>query len=176
METWRDIPGFDGRYQANEEGSVARPARCIRYVDKTRGVCARRLPAVVLTPSMTNTGYLRVNIDNTTHLIHRLIAAAFVPKSCPERAEVNHKNGCRTDNRACNLEWVTRRENHLHAYRELPRKAHPFRKAIVLAKEERVVSFVSIGEAARFCCVSPDSIRSALRKGHRCRGYGVSYV
>ena len=47
-------------------------------------------------------------------LVHRLIAEAWKIK--PSWAtEVNHKNGDKTDNRASNLEWVTRAMNAKHA-------------------------------------------------------------
>ncbi len=53
--------------------------------------------------------------------IHRLVAQAFLqnPDSLPE---VNHINGCKTDNNVCNLEWATGSNNVLHAYRIKLRK------------------------------------------------------
>lgn len=40
-----------------------------------------------------------------------LVAAAFHPEGwCDGRDVVNHKNGVRSDNRACNLEWTTHEE------------------------------------------------------------------
>lgn len=70
----------------------------------------------VITPQMTKAGYVRVELAGRKHLVHRLVAGAFIAnpdgKPC-----VNHIDGNKTNNNASNLEWVTQSENQLHAYR-----------------------------------------------------------
>ena len=64
-----------------------------------------------------NHGYEQVSLCKNgitvRRSVHDLVAAAFLgPK--PKGFEVNHINGNRSDNRACNLEYVTRKENNHH--------------------------------------------------------------
>jgi len=67
-------------------------------------------------------GYASIEINDKYHLIHRLVAAAFIEN--PEnKPQVNHKNGDKWDNCVENLEWVTNQENCLHAFRELKHKS-----------------------------------------------------
>ncbi len=64
--------------------------------------------------------YLRVNLmvaskKQKSFNIHRLIALNFIENDDPvNKIEVDHKNINPTDNRICNLEWVTKRRNQLN--------------------------------------------------------------
>lgn len=79
-----------------------------------------------LKPSLGKTGYLRVclydkNRKKHMRLVHRLVACAFIPN--PEnKCEINHIDGNKQNNNVFNLEWATRSENILHAYKELGKK------------------------------------------------------
>lgn len=61
-------------------------------------------------------GYPIVHIKGKTYSIHRLVAKAFLPPDSG-RPMVNHKDGNKSNNRVDNLEWCTKSENALHAYR-----------------------------------------------------------
>lgn len=61
-------------------------------------------------------GYREVILAGKARLAHRIIADAFIPK-IPGKEYINHKDGNKLNNSVDNLEWVTRSENALHAYR-----------------------------------------------------------
>lgn len=67
-------------------------------------------------------GYYCVNLCKNgkakKHLVHRLVAEAFIPN--PENKKtVNHKDGNKLNNSFENLEWNTYSENNLHKHRIL---------------------------------------------------------
>lgn len=107
---WRPIPEWP-EYEASSDGQVRR----VMLKRGTRGaqhLMARSTavwggyPFVSLTRDYRSVG----------HYVHRLVAAAFLGP-CPEGMEVNHKDSNRQNNHVDNLEYVTRAENMLHAYR-----------------------------------------------------------
>lgn len=88
----------------------------------------------VITPQVGKAGYVRVELAGKKYLVHRLVAGAFVanPESKPH---VNHIDGNKANNCACNLEWVTQSENQLHAYRNGLQRG--FKKSAPLTNEHR---------------------------------------
>jgi hypothetical protein len=91
-EEWREIE-FEGYpYAASNMGRI-------------------RLKTGGITLGSTRDGY---RICNTHHLVHRIVALAFIPNP-DKKPFVNHIDGNRGNNRISNLEWVTPRENVRHA-------------------------------------------------------------
>lgn len=80
-----------------------------------------------LKPQENGNGYLKVFLrtggKTYQKYVHRLVAEAYLPNP-NELPTVNHKNGIKNDNRACNLEWASYSEQTIHMYRVLGRK-HP---------------------------------------------------
>lgn len=76
--------------------------------------------------SKTLNGYLSLCFDRKVYLCHRL-AFLFKTGSLPDR-DVDHINGCRSDNRWANLRLVTRQQNMFNRFgnisKELPRNIY----------------------------------------------------
>lgn len=51
-------------------------------------------------------GYYQWGLNKVIYKIHRLVASYFHHTPITSGLMVHHKNGIKTDNRACNLEWV----------------------------------------------------------------------
>lgn len=116
----------------------------------------------MLAPHTIKGGYLRVRVcvggKSSGQLVHRMVALAFVPN--PEnKPEVNHKDGNKLNNRADNLEWVTRGENLSHSYRVIGNR-HPRHKSVICV--EKNVIYPSISAAANDNNMDSSSICKVL--------------
>jgi len=92
--------------------------------------------------------------------VHRLVAQEFCERP-PDCDQVDHVNGCRTDNRAENLKWTTAKENINNPYR-----LERISKAVVQKTKDgvSVAEFGSIVEAEKVTGVSRGGI------GRCCKG------
>ena len=120
IESWIDIKEYEGLYQVSDLGRV-RVLDRMKHCGQLNGKEVHRIQrGHILKEWITPDDYCQVGltIDKKRQclLVHRLVAAAFVPNPL-NLPEVNHVKSNRRDNRASQLEWVDRPANILHSYR-----------------------------------------------------------
>ena len=98
-EIWKDIKGYEGLYQVSNLGKIRNKYKEIKQ-------------------QTDNIGYKNVilskNNKRKTKKVHRLVAETFIDNANNLPA-VNHINGNKSDNKVSNLEWITYKDNSIHA-------------------------------------------------------------
>lgn len=115
MEEWRDIPGYEGIYEASNLGQIRSKAGKTTH-SKRHGL--RRWKQRILKPKICRNkkGRLDARVElykdgeHKTLLVARLVAMAWVDGYKPELT-VNHRDGHTLNNKADNLEWLSRGDN-----------------------------------------------------------------
>lgn len=113
-EIYKDIPEYKGIYQVSNLGNIKSVARSYtNSKGKTYNIKERILKLTI------SNGYYSVTLNNKgkkRFTVHRLVALAFI-ENPSNKDEVNHIDGNKLNNCYKNLEWCTKSENTLHAYR-----------------------------------------------------------
>lgn len=144
-EIWKDIKGYEGKYQVSNYGNV----KSLNY--------HRTGKEQLKKPTLQTNGYFYVSLckPNKCFSIHRLVAEAFIPN--PDNLPcVNHKDEVKTNNHVDNLEWCTQKYNNeygtrLKRFRETQLKNHKLSKKVYqyTLDGELVKEFESISECGR---------------------------
>jgi hypothetical protein len=120
MEYWKDIPGYEGLYQASNLGQIRSHPTKTTYVE-VRGV--RHWKVRILKPKHCadfNTCGYRVSLwkdgKSKDYLVARLVATTFHENLIDTKMTVNHKDGNRLNNLPENLEWLTLGDNIRHGF------------------------------------------------------------
>lgn len=127
-EIWRDIPEYEGFYQASNLGRIRSLDRDLKCEVKKRGYKFGYFKkGRILKQGVQRGGYKVVSISvcakRKVCTVHRLVAKAFLENPCNYR-EVNHKDGNKTNNAVENLEWCEHSDNIKHSYQTLGQERH----------------------------------------------------
>lgn len=169
-EIFKDIKGYEKRYQISNIGNVKSLSRKINnntssFISKER----------ILTPIKDKQGYILVNFrkgnGRSSKKIHKLVLEAFVPNLLNKPC-VNHINGIKHDNRLENLEWATHSENTQHAFRTgLMTNNWCKKKVLMLSLDDApLLIFDSQREANRLTNINQSNISACCRGKYKTAG------
>lgn len=147
-EEWRDVVGYEGKYQVSNKGNMRtfQRDRCMSLKQKN------------------TQGYMTVMLWNNKKRkdakVHRLVAEAFIPN--PDGLPVvNHKDENPSNNCVENLEWCTQQYNIVYGFAIQKRiKSNPRVKPVVMLNinGEFEMEFDSSADAARYIGGSGSSV------------------
>ena len=185
-EQWKDIKGYKGYYQVSNLGRIKSLSRMI-----CRPKNGKWLTKDKILKQYTRNGYKTIillkNKIRKDFLVHRLVGLAFIP-NIENKPEINHKDGIKHNNNIENLEWVTKSENHLHAFRFLNRKPTKYwlgKKGFRHHSSKPIVQSFN-GTIVKIWDSMSDAHRNGYNAGHICdccknnrphhRGYNWNYL
>lgn len=159
MEKWKPVVGYEESYEVSNYGEIR--SLDSRHFHKLKN------------QKQNKDGHMRVWLSKQSKkrafFVHRLVALAFIEN--PENKPViNHIDGIPFNNHVDNLEWVTRSENDLHAFRLGLRKPSCGGTSIPVVREDtegNKRTYKSISEAGRDIGYSPGKINYYIRTGKR---------
>ena len=141
QETWKDIPGYEGLYQASNLGRIR---------------SFKRNNIRILKPGKNRdgSGYyivkLYLNSVRKNVSVHRLLWTAF-NGPIPEGLQINHLNENKADNRLENLSLCTAKENINYGTRNKRAGEKHCKRIQMLDKNNNILkTFNSLKEAAQF--------------------------
>lgn len=171
-ETWKDIPGFEGLYQASTFGRI-RTAPGKTTFSKRYGRARHWKTRILKGRGQCKSGYkvaLWRDGKPFDYLVHRAVALTWVP-GFVDGMTVNHINGDRFDNRVENLEWLSLKENIQHGFLT---GLYPTRPVTLIDSQGVPYTFNSCANADRFLGRSVGYLSGRLCAGRkRASGYEI---
>lgn len=141
------------------------------YVVSNLGRVKNHKTGRVLKTTPNKGGYLSVKPCNEKRCVlkyvHQLVAFAFI--GIANGLEINHIDGIKSHNSSNNLEYVTRSQNHKHAYDIGLRKCNGNvgKEKIAVKIIENGKRFGSISDLAKYINADPSQVAAAVRKPSR---------
>lgn len=155
---WRPVVGYEDCYSISNDGIVVRT----KYYDS--GNNGKYELPYEISQRYDKDGYKKVTLTDgeaKSYFVHRLVAQAFIDNP-NNKAQVNHKNGVKDDNRIENLEWATASENIRHRIDVLGVSLRNQKGSKVVIQKD-----MAGNEIARF---------PSAKEAHRVTGYSQGHI
>lgn len=171
-EVWKDIPDYEGYYQASNLGRIRSLARYVPNGKKSVVLKPTRILKQDLVQSNKNPNRknarvtLSIHNQHKTRFVSRLVASAFYGKS---NLTVNHINGNPLDNRPKNLEWCTLEDNIKKGFKDGLYNNKLRGIKIIDKATGTVYVFESCASAGRYFGVRPEYWYRKVKDTRKCK-------
>ena len=162
-EVWKDIEGYEGHYSISNHGRIrnAKTGRLRTVNPRGDGYCT-----IVL--------YKENKAKNL--YIHRLVLSHFSDEQ--ENETVNHVDGDKQNNHIDNLEWLSYRDNNIHAIENglnSSKQRMNNKNSIKVAQYDLggdlIKEYPSMRQAERETGISASEISAGVKKGWKYGGF-----
>lgn len=171
FETWADIPGYEGLYQASIFGYVR---SITRIVLKGKDHVPSKVTGKIITPWIDTSGYLKVDLykngKRKCEKLHQLIAKTFIPNPL-NKETVNHKDENPLNNTIQNLEWMTNKENVNYGTRIQRVKEDQGMHIARIAPNQNIEYYFTLHDAERKTGIPRQSISYAIKHKTLLKGF-----
>lgn len=166
-ETWKDVPGYEGIYQASTLGRIRTVEGKTTYTQR-HGVRKWKSRVLKCRGHNPKTGF-RISLwkDGCMKdaLVARVVAITFLGEP-PEGFTVNHIDGNRFNNCIDNLEWLSLADNIRHGFAT---GLYRCKKAVAIEREGLIFEFDSLANLSRFLGRGARYASNAIKRGHTLR-------
>lgn len=164
QEIWKDIEGYEGRYQISNFGRIA---SLLPYYKSKTG--ERHLIKTSITRGYETVGLVK-DKKRKNFLVHRLVAIAFIPNPNNYK-EINHIDEDKLNNNVTNLEWCTRAYNMAYGTARL-RQGLSCGKSVIQYEINGfpVAKYCSAQYASKITGIESSSIIKCCRNKRICAG------
>lgn len=187
IEIWRPVVGYEGFYEVSNLGRV----RSLDRYKKGKHNAVMLLQGKLLTLKKRSNGYIEISLSKNgkhkSHLLHRLVAEAFIPNP-EDKPCVDHINTDRSDNVVwlnqdgsvnydkTNLRWVTPKENQNNPLSIKKQINNPQRSKLVLQidSNDKIVNIFQSASEIERNMGKRTSVSSCCR-GERKQAYGYMW-
>lgn len=167
---WLPIKGYEGRYEVSNAGRV----RSLDRVELQKNGVTRIRKGKILVLKQNDKGYCTVGLSKKCvhkfHLVHRLVAVAFIPNPLGLCC-INHKDCNPSNNNVSNIEWCTYQYNSTYGDR-IEKSVFKRCKKVeqYTLSGEYVATHRSANRAAVVIGVAPSGIHQALKGVYKTYG------
>lgn len=160
IKNLRNVPGYTSYY-------ISRAGDVYRFYDKTKSY-------VKLKSRINNSGYQRIRLvadsgkrKEKEFTLSRLVLRVFNPTEGSKKLTAHHKDGDRSNNSICNLEWLSRRD-HMRLHSDQNKKRKLRGKYMTKAEQLRLVwlkhSGLTIKQLSEYFDISQKTVVNTYKR------------